>query len=168
VSTTDKPAARGPAQHLHSRHCGPHLRAPSQRAREIGYATHFDEILEIADTPEVGETVTDKPTGREVCTGDMIEHRRLRIDARKWMLARALPKVYGDLLAAELTGKDGAPLQPMGDIRDLARGRGVHLRQGDAGDGRERGLNRPRRPSAGKEKGPLGYPEGYPRANESQ
>lgn len=51
----------------------------------------------------------------------MIEHRRLRIDARKWMLARALPKVYGDRLAAELTGKDGAPLQPMGDIRDLAR-----------------------------------------------
>lgn len=83
------------------------------RAREIGYATHFDEILEIADTREVGETVTDKPTGREVRTGDMIEHRRLRIDARKWMLARALPKVYGDRLAAELTGKDGAPLQPV-------------------------------------------------------
>ena len=51
----------------------------------------------------------------------MIEHRRLRIDARKWMLARALPKVYGDRLAAELTGKDGAPLQPVTDIRELAR-----------------------------------------------
>jgi hypothetical protein len=47
----------------------------------------------------------------------MIEHRRLQVDARKWMLAKALPKLYGDRIAAELTGKDGAPLKPATDVR---------------------------------------------------
>ena len=91
------------------------------RAREIGYATLFDEMLEIADTPQQGVTTKESYKGTETRTGDMIEHRRLRVDTRKWMLAKALPKVYGDKLAAEVTGKDGAPLQPGADVRELAR-----------------------------------------------
>ena len=91
------------------------------RAREIGYATLFDQMLEIADTPQPGVTTKETDKGTETRTGDMIEHRRLRVDTRKWMLAKALPKVYGDKVSAELTGKDGAPLQPATDVRELAR-----------------------------------------------
>jgi hypothetical protein len=41
---------------------------------------------------------------------------------RKWLLAKALPKIYGDKIAAEVTGKDGAPLMPDDTpIRDIAR-----------------------------------------------
>lgn len=78
------------------------------RAREIGYHGLFDDILEIADTTQEGIKTVEKPTGIEVTTADMIEHRRLRVEARKWMLARALPKVYGDKLAH--TAADGGPL----------------------------------------------------------
>lgn len=68
------------------------------KAREIGYATLFDQMLEIADTPAQGVKTVEKPTGIEITHGDMIEHRRLQVDTRKWMLAKALPKIYGDKL----------------------------------------------------------------------
>ena len=74
------------------------------RAREVGYATLFDQLLEIADTPQQGVTITEKTTGTETKTGDMIEHRRLRVDTRKWMLAKALPKIYGDKQQIEHSG----------------------------------------------------------------
>ena len=91
------------------------------RAREIGYATLFDEMLEIADTPQQGVTTKESDKGTETRTGDMIEHGRLRVDTRKWMLAKALPKVYGEKLAAEVTGKDGQPLQAPIDMMETAR-----------------------------------------------
>lgn len=40
----------------------------------------------------------------EVSKADMIEHRRLQIDARKWMAAKLRPKVYGNKLDVDLTG----------------------------------------------------------------
>ena len=49
------------------------------------------------------------------------ESRPAQIDTRKWLLSKALPKIYGDKLTAELTGKDGQPLQPINDMRELAR-----------------------------------------------
>lgn len=49
------------------------------RARSIGYRLLSDEIIEIADEKS-GDPVRD----------------RLRVDTRKWMLAKMLPKVYGD------------------------------------------------------------------------
>lgn len=66
------------------------------RAREIGYERLAEEILAIADTPLPGIKTTTKATGVEVTEGDMIEHRRLQVDTRKWMLAKMLPKRYGD------------------------------------------------------------------------
>ncbi len=76
------------------------------RAREIGYDRLAEEILRISDTPEVGVIRTEKPDGgEEVKYADMIEHRRLRVDARKWMLSKMLPKKYGDKL--ELGGEVG-------------------------------------------------------------
>jgi len=49
------------------------------RAREIGYHSMFDDIIEIADNPD-GDPARD----------------RLRFDARRWFLSKALPKIYGD------------------------------------------------------------------------
>lgn len=76
------------------------------RAREVQADALFDEILVIADTPVLGEkTKTDKDGNTEVTTGDMIEHRRLQIDARKWMAAKLRPKKYGDKLELEHNGE---------------------------------------------------------------
>ena len=56
-------------------------------AREIGYQNLADELLEIADNLG-GEW------GRD----------RLRVDTRKWLLSKALPKVYGDKQQIEHSG----------------------------------------------------------------
>jgi hypothetical protein len=42
---------------------------------------------------------------------DVIAHTRLQIDTRKWLLSKMLPKVYGDKVQQEHTGKDGGPIQ---------------------------------------------------------
>lgn len=81
------------------------------RAREIGYERLADEILHIADTPQIGSKTVSKASGLEITEGDMIEHRRLQVDARKWMLAKMLPKKYGDKIETTLQGPNGGPVQ---------------------------------------------------------
>lgn len=71
------------------------------RACEERQSILFDEIIEIADNVQEGKTIketTDSKNGRsrEVVIGDMIQHRRLQIEARKWALAKMNPKKYGD------------------------------------------------------------------------
>jgi hypothetical protein len=61
---------------------------------------YFEQMMDIADTPIEGEKTKtiDGPDGQkiEVTTGDMIDHRKLQVDARKWALARMNPKKYGE------------------------------------------------------------------------
>lgn len=81
------------------------------RARELGYDTLAEQVLEIADTPQEGTVVTSKEWGEEVKTGDMLDARKLRVDARKWLLSKLAPKKYGDKTSMELTGANGGPVQ---------------------------------------------------------
>lgn len=82
------------------------------RAREDRAHLWAEQLMEIADTPVEGRKTVEKPDGGvEITTGDMIEHRRLRIDARKWMMARILPKVYGEKVSQEVSGPGGGPIQ---------------------------------------------------------
>ena len=75
------------------------------RARELQADTLFDEMLDIADNPMIGEKRKVKEDGSvEVMTGDMIEHRRLQVDTRKWMAGKMRPKVYGDKIDVEHGG----------------------------------------------------------------
>lgn len=84
------------------------------RAREAQADALFDEILAIADAPRIGEKIKiDKDGNKEITRGDMIEHRRLQVDTRKWMASKLLPKKYGDKQQLEHSGVDGAPLVPI-------------------------------------------------------
>ncbi len=75
------------------------------RAREAQADALFDEMLDISNTPVIGEkTKTDKDGKVEVSTGDMIEHRRLQIETRKWMAGKLKPKKYGDKLDLNVSG----------------------------------------------------------------
>ena len=56
----------------------------------------FDQIIDIADTPLMGTKSVSKPTGLEITEADMIEHRRLQVDVRKWVLSKMAPKKYGN------------------------------------------------------------------------
>lgn len=81
------------------------------RAREAQADTLFDEILHIADTPQMGEKTEVSDGKIKVVSGDMIDHRRLQVDARKWMAGKLRPKKYGERL--ELAGDPEAPLVPV-------------------------------------------------------
>lgn len=67
-----------------------------------------DELLEIADSSV--ETVTDQNGVSRKDSAD-VQHKRLRVDTRKWLAAKLKPKVYGDKLQQEVTGKDGGPIK---------------------------------------------------------
>ena len=69
-----------------------YARAAEKRADAI-----FEEIKEIADHSEEDHTPF---TGSNV-----IQRDRLKIDARKWMLAKMNPKKYGDKTQTELSGE---------------------------------------------------------------
>lgn len=91
------------------------------RAREAQADALFDQVLEIADTPLIGQKrkiLANQEVGPEgelgedtivrvveITEGDMIEHRRLQVDARKWMAGKLRPKVYGDKLNLEHEGE---------------------------------------------------------------
>jgi hypothetical protein len=78
------------------------------RAMEVRSDVLFDELLDIADTPQMGEIVTHKGDGTlETRQEDMLGHRRLQVDARKWALAKMQPKKYGDKLELGGQGPNG-------------------------------------------------------------
>lgn len=67
------------------------------RAREIGYHAMADEILEIADDSRNDFIERLKQDGEQILVDhDHISRSRLRIESRKWILSKRLPKIYGD------------------------------------------------------------------------
>lgn len=67
------------------------------RACEVRADDMFDEMIEIADTPVAGEIRKQLKDGtEEVTIEDMLGHRRLQVDTRKWALARMNPRKYGE------------------------------------------------------------------------
>jgi len=81
------------------------------RAKEDQTRVLEDEILQIADNTQIGEIVTLKGDGKdEIRRADMIDHRKLQIEARKWLMGKLKPAKYGDKFKAEVTGEGGGPL----------------------------------------------------------
>jgi len=73
--------------------------------------SRFDEILEIANTIEICTTTTQKACVKEITESDMVQHRRLKIDVRKWILSKLMPKKYGDTSQMQ-TGEAVETYQP--------------------------------------------------------
>lgn len=80
------------------------------QAREIQAEMMADEILDIADdgTNDFVERETKKGT-IILCDQENINRSRLRVDARKWVAAKLLPKKYGDKV--EHVGNENTPLR---------------------------------------------------------
>lgn len=84
------------------------------RAREVQAELMADELKSIADeTPEI-TTVTTSPSGstseRTALDSAGVYRNRLRVDTRKWIAAKLLPKKYGEHLKVEASGPNGVPL----------------------------------------------------------
>jgi hypothetical protein len=84
-----------------------------RKAKQLMVARFEEEIQEIADEEHIGEIVTERQaivdgeivTLKEVRKVDMVEHRKLRIEARRWSLSHLMPKKHGR--QAEPTGSEG-------------------------------------------------------------
>jgi hypothetical protein len=77
------------------------------RAREAGAWEMAEEILEIADDGS-NDTTRDKD-GNERLDTEWIARSKLRVDARKFLLSKLVPRTFGDKL--DLTS-GGDPLRP--------------------------------------------------------
>ncbi len=74
-------------------------------ARFIGYLVMADDVIETAETPLEGVEIEESETGsKKIRRGDMLGHRRLVVDTKKWLLSKVLPKIYGDRIAVEHSG----------------------------------------------------------------
>ena len=59
-----------------------------------------EEIIDIADNSSRDDKIT--ANGDVVCDSEWVARSRLRVDTRKWIACKLLPKVYGDLAKLEL------------------------------------------------------------------
>jgi len=84
-------------------------------ARETLYRHWESDILDISDEQQQGQIRKQKLLGDEIETRDMIDHRRLRVQTRQWLLGKLKPKRYGDKMA--LGGADDLPpIQSKADV----------------------------------------------------
>jgi hypothetical protein len=65
------------------------------QARARGYQLLADEIIDISD--DSSGDIIQTEHGPKV-DAERVARSRLRVDSRKWMLSKMLPKVYGDKL----------------------------------------------------------------------
>lgn len=82
------------------------------RAKEAQLEHMADELLDIADdgSNDWMERRNADGSTHEVVNGEHIQRSRLRVDSRKWLLSKLVPKKYGDRVMNEHTGKDGGPI----------------------------------------------------------
>lgn len=77
----------------------------AQIQRAEGY---IEEIIDIADDSSSDYT-EDKEGNRRVDT-EHINRSRLKVDTRKWIAAKMMPRMYGDKVDVTHANPDGSPL----------------------------------------------------------
>lgn len=85
----------------------PDLAKQYARARDLMFAHWQEDILEISDEQQEGVISRDTPQGMTIERKDVIEHRKLRISTRQWLLSKLKPERYGDKM--QLGGADDLP-----------------------------------------------------------
>jgi hypothetical protein len=97
------------------------------RAREMRADFIFEEMQTIADSVDRGAveitTISDKGESCQTIIKDNVERSKLKIDARKFMVARMNPKVYGNKIQAEITNPSLDELRKQ--FPDLDKGESV-------------------------------------------
>lgn len=107
------------------------------RAREAAMDLMAEDLLSIADEKHTVIEVEDTdPEGRPLLDAngnvklrsvriplspDVIARNRLRVDTRKWYLAKLAPRRFGDKVVTEHTGPGGGPVQIAAlDLKNLS------------------------------------------------
>lgn len=70
----------------------------------------FEEMIDIADDGS-NDTYIDAKTGKRKTDWEVVGRSRLRIDTRKFMLAKSRPEKYGEAQLLKIAGHDGKELK---------------------------------------------------------
>jgi hypothetical protein len=102
------------------------FRAKYERAQIDQAHGWADEIIEIADD---GRNDWMERNGKDVTpgyvlNGEHVQRSRVRIDTRKFLMSKIVPRLYGDRVQAEISGPDGGAIQ----IEDTALARWIALK----------------------------------------
>ncbi len=78
------------------------------RARDLGYSLMASQLLDIADDGHNDWMTIETRGGAEieVVNREAIQRSELRVNTRKWLLSKALPKLYGDKLDVKHDASD--------------------------------------------------------------
>lgn len=79
------------------------------KAKEQGALVWAEEILEIADDGSNDYMAQLDDEGKAAAwkfMGENVQRSRLRVDSRKWLLSKILPKKYGDKQQVDHTSSD--------------------------------------------------------------
>lgn len=85
------------------------------RAKQFQIEALIDEILEIADSSD--KDFKSNPDGKVIIDHEHIQRSRLRIDTRKWLASKLVPKIYGDRIQTSME----IELDEVQKIRELVR-----------------------------------------------
>lgn len=68
------------------------------KAKQDQIQAYVDEIAEIADDTSHDTLIRQNKNGDdyEVCNSEWINRSRLRVDTRKWIASKLMPKLYGE------------------------------------------------------------------------
>lgn len=61
-----------------------------------------EELREIADDSSK-DTIINSETGKETLNSEWVQRSKLKVDTRKWLASKLLPKLYGDKQTVETT-----------------------------------------------------------------
>jgi hypothetical protein len=77
-----------------------------------------DELVEIADDSTHDEAFDHR--GEIIPNNEFINRSRVRIDTRKWLASKLIPRVYGDKITQEHTGAEGGAIKVENQEMDLS------------------------------------------------
>ena len=94
-----------------------------RQAKEMQLEQMAEEIIDIPDEPPqlfIGDS------GEAKVDAAYVQLIKLKVDSRKWVVSRLLPKKYGDRVTQEITGPNGGPVSTTtltkAEFEEVARG----------------------------------------------
>jgi len=90
------------------------FKARYETARRMQVEAMADEIIDIADDASNDWMDRETEKGRivRVIDKECVQRSRVRVDTRKFLMAKLMPERFGDRQSVEVTGKDGKDLIP--------------------------------------------------------
>lgn len=99
-----------------------HLQEQYARAREAGLDAMAEEILEIADDARNDWMQRNDPNNEGwQFNGEHSQRSKLRIESRKWLLAKMAPKKYGERVTIDAVGPGSVEQLPTAELEQIVQ-----------------------------------------------